>query len=205
MRAPPASSNPSAWSNKSIPFIAPLIYPTIHPTIHPTKSHKPCHPEAGVVLAELAMALGVLALGVLLLWGSSAISFGAGYDRIGPRFFPYAVAAGLILLGARLTVAAIYCRQAKQEAAAGPEIQSGLNWRPLGLLSLALLLNLVFLETAGFVIASSVQFWLVARAFHSRRPARDAVIAVLVSTIVYFAFSQVLGLTLPAGIFESLF
>ena len=150
------------------------------------------------------MALGVVALGVFLLWGSSAISFGAGYDRIGPRFFPYAVAAGLILLGGWLTIAAIRCRQVKH-AAAGPEIQSGLNWRPLRLLSLALLLNLVFLETAGFVIASSVQFWLVARAFHSKRPARDAVIAVLVSTIVYFAFSQVLGLTLPAGIFESLF
>ena len=149
------------------------------------------------------MALGVVALGFLLLWGSSAISFGAGYDRIGPRFFPFAVAAGLILLGGWLTIAAIRGRQTKQEVSAGPE--SGLNWRPLVLLSLALLLNLAFLETAGFVIASSVQFWLVARAFHSKRPARDAVIAVLVSTIVYFAFSQVLGLILPAGIFESLF
>jgi len=65
-----------------------------------------------------------------------------------------------------------------------------------------LLLNLALLERAGFVIASSVQFWLAARAFHSNRPARDAVVGVLLSAIVYFAFSRLLGLTLPAGILE---
>jgi len=47
---------------------------------------------------ELVLALAIVALGVFLLIGVSKIRLGAGYDRIGPRFFPYAVAAGLLLL-----------------------------------------------------------------------------------------------------------
>ena len=80
-----------------------------------------------------------------------------------------------------------------------------INWLALGYLGLALLLNLVLLERAGFVISASLLFWLVARAFHSRRPARDAATAVLLSVLVYFAFTRGLGLILPLGIFNRLF
>ena len=50
----------------------------------------------------------------------------------------------------------------------------------------------------------ALQFWLVARAFRSRRPGRDFLIAVALSLIVYLAFSRGLGLPLPAGILEGL-
>jgi len=40
--------------------------------------------------------------GLLVLAGSFAIDFGAGYDRIGPRFFPWVVAAGLLVSGGTL-------------------------------------------------------------------------------------------------------
>jgi putative tricarboxylic transport membrane protein len=161
--------------------------------------------ESGVAAGELALAAGVVVLGMFLLLGISKIPFGSGYDRIGPRFFPYAVAAGLLLLGGSLGIAAF---RATDRTINIPESSSApsppLNWASLGTLGLGLLLCLALLDWAGFVIACSVQFWLVARAFHSQRPARDAIVAVLLSAIVYFAFSHLLGLTLPAGIFESL-
>jgi putative tricarboxylic transport membrane protein len=152
-----------------------------------------------VVRAELALAAAVSALGVFLLLGVSKIRFGAGYDRIGPRFFPYAVAAGLIFLGCWLAVGAIAGGREK-----GSE-QQPLHWAPLAYLTLGLILNLALLDRAGFIVASTVQFWLAAHAFHSRRPLRDAVVAVVVSVIVYVAFSEFLGLTLPAGPLESFF
>jgi putative tricarboxylic transport membrane protein len=158
-----------------------------------------------VLRSELALATGVAALGAFLLVGIPAIRFGAGYDRIGPRFFPYAVAAGLIFLGAWLAVGALRARAREPQFGGATALQPPLNWAPIGYLGLALILNLALLERAGFVIASSIQFWLAARAFHSRRPVRDAVIAVLLSVVVYIAFSQFLGLTLPAGPLESLF
>ncbi len=151
------------------------------------------------------MALGVAALGVCLAVGSAGISLGTGYDRIGPRFFPYLVAIGLVMLGSWLAVAAIRGNRAKPAAGENAELILRINWQALGYLGLALLLNLVLLERAGFVISSSVLFWLVARAFHSRRPARDATVAVLLSLLVYFAFTRGLGLILPLGIFNRLF
>ncbi|MBI3933615.1 MAG: tripartite tricarboxylate transporter TctB family protein [Acidobacteria bacterium] len=159
------------------------------------------HPEAGVAKGELLLAAAVAALGLFLLLGISQIRFGAGYDRIGPRFFPSAVAAGLILLGGWVAVAAFRNRRRPQPLT---QLSQPLNWVSFGYLGLALVLNLALLERAGFVIACSVQFWLAARAFHSHRPARDAVVAVLLSAIVYFAFSHLLGVTLPAGILESI-
>ena len=173
--------------------------------MHSAKSRKHSHNEKARRCAELSVALAVLALGLVLLVASSEISFGAGYDRIGPRFFPNVVGAGLLLLAGGLAFTAIRGRKAKKDAAESPPLENRLNWFALGYLSLALLLNLIFLETAGFVIASSLQFWLVARAFHSKRPMRDALVAVMLSAVVYFAFSRILGLTLPSGVFEGLF
>ncbi len=155
------------------------------------------------------MALGVAALGVCLAVGSTGISLGTGYDRIGPRLFPYVVAMGLVLLGSWLAVAAIRGNRAAHVAEENdePDLRMNwqMNWQALGYLGLALLLNLVLLERAGFVISSSVLFWLVARAFHSRSPWRDAAVAVLLSMLVYFAFTRGLGLILPLGIFNRLF
>ncbi len=153
---------------------------------------------------DLLIALGVVALGLFLLWGSKDISLGAGYDRVGPRFFPYAVAAGLIGLGGWLTLATILGTRTKPQVAEPTSPEQAMNWAAVGWLALALVANLALLERGGFVVASSVQFWLAARAFHSRRPGRDALVAVLLSIVVYLSFSQ-LGLTLPAGILEGIF
>jgi putative tricarboxylic transport membrane protein len=60
---------------------------------------------------------------------------------------------------------------------------------------------LLLVERAGFLIASAVLFWLVARAFDERRPVRDAVCAIAVSAGAYFLFARVLELPLPAGVF----
>jgi putative tricarboxylic transport membrane protein len=143
--------------------------------------------------AELGLALGTVALGVCLLAGARAIDAGTGYDRIGPRVFPYAVGAGLIVLGALLGAS-------PPRGAAGAT-----HWKPVGYLALAFLLFLLLLDRAGFVVAAGVQFWLVCRAFGSARPVRDAAAALLLSIAVFLALSRGLGLTLPAGAFEGLF
>ncbi len=149
---------------------------------------------------EASLAASVVIVGLLLLAGVRGIAPGAGYDRIGPRFFPIVTATGMILLGAVLAIAARR-RRPPVESAAEP---TPLNWVPFGYFALAFVLFIVLLDRAGFAIAAALQFWLVARAFRSRRPARDFLIAVALSLIVYLAFSRGLGLPLPAGILEGL-
>jgi putative tricarboxylic transport membrane protein len=153
--------------------------------------------------ADFSLAAAVALLGLLLLHGTKSIDFGAGYDRIGPRFFPYVVAVGLLVLSMLLAVDTII-RRKRLAGAEDLRRTEPIDWTALAVLGAALLLNIVILEQAGFVIASTVHFWLVCRGFRSRSPARDVLVASLLSLTVYYAFSRGLGLTLPAGILENI-
>ena len=65
--------------------------------------------------AELAVALCTVLLGVLIFGGTFLIGLGAGYDRIGPRFFPLVVAAGLVFSGSVLAWSASHPRASARE------------------------------------------------------------------------------------------
>ena len=72
--------------------------------------------------------------------------------------------------------------------------------RSIVLLAAGAALYLISAERAGFVIASTVLFWLTARAFDDRHAIRDAVAAAGVATASYLLFARVLDVSLPAGI-----
>lgn len=149
--------------------------------------------------ADTALGGAAVSLGLVLAVGTLAIGAGFGYDRIGPRTMPYGVALGLLLLGGALLVPALR-RQAESAVAASAPLQ----WKALGILALAGALFLLLAGRAGFILAASLLFWLVARAFGDHRPLRDAATAVLLSIVVYAAFARGLGLALPAGPLETL-
>ena len=149
--------------------------------------------------SDLAPGIAALLLGLLIAAGSFAISSGFGYDRIGPRTAPYGVALGLLLIGVALLAPALGRRLETDPAAAEP-----LRWRAVGLLALAGALFLLLAGRTGFILAASLQFWLVARAFSANRPLRDGAAAVLLGVVVYAAFAGGLGLALPAGLLEAL-
>jgi putative tricarboxylic transport membrane protein len=136
---------------------------------------------------------------MLLLSGTSGIDVGSGYDRIGPRSFPYLVGAGLIFIGTSLGARTFRTRPLRHRAEKPPVRRAPVIW----ILS-TLILYVALLEFAGFVVGSSIQFFLVARAFGSRRLFRDAVVAVVFSSVVFLVFSYGLGLALPAGILAGL-
>jgi putative tricarboxylic transport membrane protein len=60
---------------------------------------------------------------------------------------------------------------------------------------------MVVIGRAGFIIASTLLFVMIARGFGSRQPVRDAVIAVVLAAVVFFLFTLGLGLSLPKGPF----
>jgi putative tricarboxylic transport membrane protein len=149
---------------------------------------------------EIGAALAGLALGLVVLVGSFSIDLGAGYDRIGPRFFPYLVAAGSLLSGALLLKESLRRGKASRGEQASRTSRSVAFTLGLGLASSVLLL-----ERAGFVLTAALLFWLVARAFASPRPLRDAAVGLALSVAVYLAFTKGLGLVLPRGLLGGLF
>ncbi|OFW02299.1 MAG: hypothetical protein A3J29_22915 [Acidobacteria bacterium RIFCSPLOWO2_12_FULL_67_14b] len=131
-----------------------------------------------------------------------------GTGRTGERTLASAGPYPLIVLGGLVFCAvAVVFRRARRSRTPdrgtrnpglAPVQRSG--WRSVALVAAGAGLDLVLAESAGFVIASAVLFWFVARAFDHRRPVRDALFAVAVSTGAYLLFGRILDLPLPAGV-----
>jgi putative tricarboxylic transport membrane protein len=116
--------------------------------------------------------------------------------------YPIVVLAGLALCGVAVLASGRRKTPVGRVSREGEasERRPGGQSRPIGLVAAGLLLDLLLAEPAGFVIASAVLFWFVARAFDPRHPLRDAAFGITVSTSAYLLFGRVLDLPLPAGI-----
>jgi len=129
---------------------------------------------------------------------SILIKLGLGPGNTAPlatgRVYPLLVLAGLLGFGGAALLAAMRTAGASSRAHVGP------GWRPAALMAAGVALDLALMERAGFVITSAALFWLTARAFDQRHPARDALFAVGVSTGSYLLFVRVLNVMLPAGL-----
>lgn len=148
--------------------------------------------------AELALSLGVIALGIAAGAVTAQLPSEGGYAHIGPNFFPAVVSAGLVLVGGWLLWEAMYggwrARAAPEPGSEHPFRTSSFVW-----VSAGLFLHMALIGTAGFVIAGTILFACVARGFGSARPVRDAAIGIVLSLAVYLFFVKFLNVGLPAG------
>jgi len=155
-----------------------------------------------IAVPDLLAGLFVLMLGLVSLWQASAIPVSPLYAQVGPKAVPYAVASALTALGALLVLEALrggWSANIAELAEAGPP-----NTKALGLLGAGLVLNVILIGPAGFSIAATAQFVMVAAAFGSRSVARDLLIALPLTLGVWFLFVQGLGVNIGAGLLEGL-
>jgi putative tricarboxylic transport membrane protein len=146
----------------------------------------------GLRLGEAILALFVLGLGLFVAVETAMLRTGPGYAAIGPKLFPWLVAAGLLLVGAAL----LY------EARAGAVAHPGgfdLDLPPALVVTAGLVLQMVLMRPAGFVIASTVLFVAVSHAFGSRRLVLNIAVGFVLCLATYVGFRWGLGLILPAG------
>ena len=150
--------------------------------------------------AEVALSLGVLALGVGVAIGTAMLPSEGGYAGIGPNFVPGVVAAGLILLGAWMTYEAFMggWRGAPPDDPA-ERGEHPFHFPSFAWISTGLFGHLALIGSGGFVLAGAVLFVCVARGFGSTRPARDAAIGLILALGVFIFFVNLLNVGLPAG------
>lgn len=158
----------------------------------------------GVPLGDLLISLGVMGLGGYFVYGALQIDVAQTYARVGPRFFPFLVAFGLLLCGALLFVQALRGQTAEPEEAEDADADVPVDYRAVGIIGVALALYVLLLKPAGFILASAVLFWGVAFAFGSRAWLRDPVVGLILALVVFEAFTRLLGLRLPAGLLAPL-
>lgn len=148
--------------------------------------------------AELALSLGVIALGLGAAAVTAQLPSEGGYAHIGPNFFPAIVSGGLVLLGAWLLWEALSGGW-RARPAAEPGSEHAFRPNAFGWVSAGLFIHMTLIGTAGFVVAGTLLFACVARGFGSRRPVRDAALGVVLALAVYLFFVKFLNVGLPAG------
>jgi len=150
------------------------------------------------ILIHLSVGVGVLVLAALSAWQSAAIPAAGLLNIVGPTVAGWFVTIFLALCGIGLVMAALrggWIDLAREEA---------VQWGSLGLVLLGLVVNILLIEWAGFIIASTAMFPLVARGFGSRAPLRDALIGFVLSCVSYVGFDRVLGYKIGTGFIENL-
>ena len=150
--------------------------------------------------AEVALSIGVLALGAGVAAGTAMLPSEGGYAGIGPNFVPGVVAAGLLVVGAWLAFEAFTggWRSAPPDDA-HERGEHSFDVASFAWISIGLFAHMALIGFGGFVVAGTVLFACIARGFGSRRAVRDVAIGVVLSLGVFLFFVKLLNVGLPAG------
>jgi putative tricarboxylic transport membrane protein len=147
-----------------------------------------------VVPTQLAIGIGLIALGAVLALGAFRFPAEMGFVILPAYVYPYAVAGFLCAVGLLLSYQA-FSGGFRELDSARPGIAGGkvgAAWVTGGLLGVALLINLI-----GFVLAAGLLFACAARGFGSRHPLRDLAIGIALTLPIYWLFNAGLGVSLP--------
>ena len=174
-----------------------------------TDERGPTGAQGGGLIGPRLVAVVLLALAALLIVSAIWIAQGGGYTVIGPTTFPLGVAVGLLVLAAILAVRTTVLPDS-QLAELAAEEERVTHWPSVGLTAVALVgyalaldgfaLGPVDVPGLGYILATGIFLPLTARILGSRSPIRDVIVGFGISIVVYFGFTEFLGVRLPAGI-----
>ena len=143
-------------------------------------------------IGEAVLGGGVLVLGLFIAFETSQMDVSAAHATVGPRLFPFLIAAGLLIVGAILLREAFFGHIAHE---GGWE----LDWFAVALVSAGLIIEMLLVEWVGWIIAATLLFVLTARAFMSRKLIIDLVLGAAIAALTFVVFSYGLDLDLPTG------
>jgi len=170
-------------------------------------------PEAtrGALLGP-RIAAGVLVIGaVFLIFQALQIRQGAGYSVVGPGTMPLVAAIGLLVLGGVFAVRTTLMPDTELGVTAAAEEQVT-HWPTIAVVGGLLILYAVALNGfrlgsfqvpgLGYIVATTVFLPAAAWALGSRAVVRNVVVGVVIAVVVYFGFTEFLGVRLPGGLLD---
>jgi putative tricarboxylic transport membrane protein len=174
----------------------------------PVPTEPASQPERGTwdKYAEALVAIGVSAMGIVILITTQDIAIPKAYSVVGPRAIPTIVGWALVILGIWYLIDVLRGNVAipsGDSEDADPTLPA--DWGVLIGLALTLGVYAVIMEPAGFIVASALLFFSSATVMGSRHFVRDAIIGIVMATLVFLVFREWLGIRLPYGILEGLF
>lgn len=143
-------------------------------------------------LSEAILGAFVLAVGLFVALETYELGPAATTAVVGPRLFPFLVAAGLLGVGVALLKEAVSGHVAHE---AGFE----LDWVAVVLVSGGLLIQMVLIERIGWILSTTLMFILATLAFRERRVLVSVLIGLALTVGTFAVFNYGLGLGLPTG------
>jgi len=140
-----------------------------------------------------------LGIGIAVLAATPAIRSPEGYAATGPRFAPLLVGSLLVVLSA-LYLARTLVRPDAALAEHAARERERTHWPAPALVLAGLLAYVSLLEPLGYVVATTLFVPGVARVLGSRRTVRDLAVGLGLGVTIFVAFTQFLGVALPAGL-----
>lgn len=153
--------------------------------------------------SELGMALLLGAVGAIVIWDATTLNVSySNSDPVGPKTMPYIV-GGLLLVCAVLLVREVL-KGGHGEVEGGEDIDlsRGTDWRTVVPLIAVFIVNILLIDTLGWVISGTILYWGSVWALGSRHYVRDAVVSLVLSLATFYGFYLGLGIKLPAGVLE---
>ena len=146
----------------------------------------------GLRIGEAVLGGVVLGLGLFIAIETSLMEVAASNAAIGPRLFPFLIAFGLLAVGVAVLWQAFFGHIAHER---GFE----LDWRAVALVSGGLILQMLLVESLGWIIATTLLFLAATLAFRERRVLISIAIGLALTCLTYWVFNYGLGLSLPIG------
>lgn len=148
---------------------------------------------------EFLVSLGLLVLGVYIVYHAGGIAESQGYEQLGPRLFPALIGVGLAFFGAALGWHAL--TGGWRNLASETQGLDAPDWKAFLILSAGVVAQMALVKWIGFTLATTLLFFTVAYGFGSRRVLRDVLIGLALSVFSYLLFTLVLKLHLTASPF----
>lgn len=159
---------------------------------------------------ELAVAAFLVAFGGAVMLLARQIWPGVPTDPLGPRAFPAALGAGILLCGLLLGVAVLLFRGLPERTGAfiesGPQEEQAGPFSPVRLVGAVIATGayIAAFEPIGYLLATPVYVAAIAL-IHGATPRRALLVAPLLTTVaLYVAFRFGLRIPVPEGLLEML-
>jgi putative tricarboxylic transport membrane protein len=149
---------------------------------------------------DAVVSLALLGIGVVVLLDGLNQAASTSASGVGAGFMPKVVGVLLIALSLALIVQVARGRLGEPDESEGDVNVRHTRWVPLAVCVAAVGIFIAAVEPLGYVIVSSIVFWLTAWAVGARHIIRTAIIAVVLSLVVYLSFTRLLDIPLPAGV-----
>ncbi|WP_369374589.1 tripartite tricarboxylate transporter TctB family protein [Promicromonospora sp. Populi] len=153
--------------------------------------------------AQYGLAAVLLLVGAYTVYDATTLEVGFA-DPVGPRVFPFAIGAALVVTSVLLAVATARGSRPEPEAGEDVDVTTPADWPTVLKLIGVLLLTIATVSWLGWAISGAILFAGAAWSLGSRTLIRDILVGLVLAVGSWYGFVVGLGIPLTPGILDGI-